>query len=208
MAGYNEILTGRFNRALQKVLSMKGPASMNELSSILYPSIALFWGAESRYLEQWGLFGQAFNVPAAAGFNSTLRIRNGTPNVVCIISNLIISNPSATAGVLVNVEGPAVQGGDLAQNVTAFITRMDARGQQNTSMTATQDNTAVHANSGNTIAQLVGGPWAQMVVVNDSVAEIPLLPGDALQVRGPTVNTAIGATIFWRERVMEDSELK
>src|SRR5437899_9254339 len=99
MAGYNEILVGRYNRALQKILSMKGAASMNELASILQPSVSFFYRAEFRYLEDWDRRGAIFDVPAqGAGAASAARIRNPlTSGQIAVIEKILISNNSAVA---------------------------------------------------------------------------------------------------------------
>src|SRR6266851_4747570 len=57
MARFNEILVGRYNRSLQKLLSMKGQAVMPQLASELQPTFSFFSGAENRYLESWERFG-------------------------------------------------------------------------------------------------------------------------------------------------------
>ncbi len=54
MARYNEILVGRYNRFLQKLLSMKGPASMPQLAGELQATFPFFNGVENRNLEGWG----------------------------------------------------------------------------------------------------------------------------------------------------------
>jgi hypothetical protein len=53
MAKYNEILTGRYNRFIQKLFSMKGPAPAPQLSSDIAMQMSFFNGVENRYLEGW-----------------------------------------------------------------------------------------------------------------------------------------------------------
>ncbi len=80
MAGYNEILSGRYNRCLQKLLSMKGQASTNELASTIQPNFQFAWGNEMRFLESWNRFGIGQQVgPQAAQLNS-FQLRNKRAN--------------------------------------------------------------------------------------------------------------------------------
>ena len=43
-------------------------------------------------------------------------------------------------------------------------------------------------------------------VIVDDLQELPLLPGDAMQVRNNTVNQFVSGIVWWRERALEDSE--
>ena len=208
MAGYNEILTGRFNRALQKLLSMKGPASMNELSSTLQPQVTFGWGNEMRYLEGWNRFGLALAVGPAVGAVNAVQLFNPVASgVVAVIEKFCLQG---AADIAVNgrhgVNGP---GTNLATVFTSVDQRWDAR-------TATQGSSSVF--SSQTGAPAVIGvpklsapagagnshPWDD--VVSDAIQEMTILPGDAWQVIGATVNIAWFVSCWWRERPLEDSE--
>src|SRR5216684_1967801 len=92
MARFNEINVGRYNRALQKLLGMKGEASVPILASEIAPSFVLPYGVENRYLEQWNRFGLGMNVTATAGNQSAFRLRNPAgSNVIAVVEVLTYS---------------------------------------------------------------------------------------------------------------------
>src|SRR5258708_28858835 len=105
MAGFNEILTGRFNRGLQKFFSMKGAASVNERATTIQSQVGLFWGPECRYLEGWGRFGMAQAQSAVAASTSAIRFRNGTQNTVAVFEKMAIGETVADGFCVMNI-GP------------------------------------------------------------------------------------------------------
>jgi hypothetical protein len=45
-------------------------------------------------------------------------------------------------------------------------------------------------------------------VIIDENQEIPLLPGDSYVFYANTLNQVLAVSFFWRERILEESELK
>jgi len=205
MAGYNEILTGRFNRGLQKFFSMKGPASVNELASVINPQIGLFWGPECRYLEGWGRFSVAAAQAAVAAATSAIRFRNNTANTVAVFEKLSVSASLADAFMSLQL-GPIAA--DLATPIpSTTIGRLDPRGQLQPTIIAsrTTNPTILSFAIGGT--PLVANAAGVDLIV-DSDQQITLLPGDALQVNTSTLNVQVNIVAMWRERTLEDSEIK
>jgi hypothetical protein len=205
MAGYNEILTGRFNRALQKFFSMKGPASVNELSSTVQPEVSLFWGPENRYLEGWGRFSMAQTQAGGAAATSAIRIRNGSLNSVAVFEKISVA-VNVTEPFVILTLGPTVA--DLTTPIPSVtIGRLDARGQQQPTMIVSKQNNP-------TILSFVIGGSPLVALANaydliiDSDQQITLLPGDAIQVTTQGLNSNLQVIAQWRERTLEDSELK
>lgn len=206
MARFNEILVGRYNRALQKAFGIKGGPPVPQLSSEIMAQVLLFWGVENRYLESWQRFGVGFSQPAAAGFNSVFELRNPTANnALIVIEKVTIFNVNAAAN-STNFEGPAPLSTDLATSLVSSTVRFDARGQQQPSSVASEQNNAALASFANTpyFASLAPNGAIDMVLYENQ--EIPILPGDAIRLRNPTVNTALQGSVQWRERFLEDSE--
>lgn len=204
MSVYNEILVGRFNRALQKITAIKGGAPCKQLASEIIPVFPLFWGVETRYLESWQRFGNAFQVNAVAANNSAVRLRNpATSNVIAVIEKIFILTVTLSNETRLEL-GPATT--DLAVDLSAFVVRFDARGQQLSALKLTQQNTAPLASSTNTFGsvQLLANTGTDVIWNEDQ--EITVLPGDMLQIRNTTVNTQLNCTMWWRERFLEDSE--
>src|SRR6266852_4829039 len=92
VAKYNEILVGRYNRYLQKLLGMKGQAHAPQLSSEISVNLQLFNGVETRYLEGWNRFSTSMNVAAVAALLSGAQLRNpAASNVILVIEKLFFA---------------------------------------------------------------------------------------------------------------------
>jgi hypothetical protein len=203
MARFNEILVGRYNRYLQKLLSMKGQASLVTLSDEMFVALPLFTGVENRYLEGWERFAVFNRVAAVAAQIQGVRLRNPSgSNVVACIESIKITNDTAAADSPVVERGPTTA--DLA-TVTALSTnRLDPRGRpQPTLIRSTGDVTASR----------LTGVWQASFPANshtdfiqDEAQEIPLLPGDAIQGLTNVTNQVVIVSFVWRERFLEDSE--
>jgi len=210
VAVLNEILVGRFNRFLQKWLSMKGPASMNTLSPELVATVPVFHAAEDRYLEGWARFGLVLQQPAGgAGAFSKFSLRNPTgSNVVAVVEKIRVIASTAATFVLADLS-IAPGGADLATIPGTANTRFDARGPQQSVCVPSRDANAV-AVVGVIIDEQVldtaaGGLSAVDYIITD-IQELPLLPGDAYRVQLNTAVLAANLVLQWRERFLEDSE--
>ena len=202
MARFNEILVGRYNRLLQKLLSMKGPASLVTLSDEAMAVFPLFSGVENRYLEGWDRFRITWNPSAIVGQTLSTQLRNPTGSGVIAVLEQI----SASAGALVGVD-ISQQGGnpaDLAVIGAGF--RLDPRTKRvATSLVISSGAGAILANNQYRISVPTGVPDVQVIITENQ--EWTLLPGDAIRFTAEATNVAIGIDCCWRERILEDSEL-
>jgi hypothetical protein len=201
MALYNEILAGRFNRLLQKMLQLKGPAPAPQLSSEITPALDVEdIPVELRVLMNYNLYGVALQVPAVAAQNAGAQLRNPLGSgVIAVIEQIFFSASAASvAAVTTAYNNPA--------NMTnSFVgTRRDLRAQ----------GTSQIPSSGNNFADLAFGLYqgtfaaASMTpLILDRHQEIPVLPGQAVRVNNSTQNTQTWISIIWRERAIEESEL-
>src|SRR5258708_20335578 len=94
MARYNEILTGRFNRLLQKLLQMKGGPPAPQLASEISPQLSIpDLGVESRFHLGWNSWGFAINTGGAVGTASPAQFGNPpNSNVIRAIPNITIES--------------------------------------------------------------------------------------------------------------------
>lgn len=209
MARYNEILTGRFNRAAQKLFSMKGPASVVSLSDELMPVHQYFSGAENRYGEGHALFMTQNNVSAVAANNSLARFRNPAGTKVAAVFSLIALGNENAATTVMQVSIGA-QSTDLAGGVVSLAnTRVDNRVGPSPSLVFSIQNSAP--------LTTLAGPCSLRIPMAASFTyqnllwtaghELCILPGDCLQLQNQTVNQSLTFNVIWRERVLEDSEL-
>jgi hypothetical protein len=203
---FNEILVGRFNRYVQKLLVIKNTALRN-LNPDLQVNLPLLSGVEERYLQGWNRFAQEFVIVAPGVGNSAgCRIRNPAANgVIVVIEYFTIDGPAA-GDYRIQVGATTV---DLATSA-ASQGRLDPRGNPASSAvvsitsaastTATLGNAATFRESVSVAFGLVQFP----ATVNQ---ELTVLPGDAFQIQNQTANQAFTASAIWRERILESSEL-
>lgn len=204
MAGYNEILTGRFNRFMQKLLSMKGPAALNELGSVLNPSISVFSGVENRYLESWNRFSLATGPTGAAGQQSGVRLRNPPgSNVLGVVEKILVFASGTATTALVGL-------GPIGGNLTTVLTgqRLDARTIYGTGAIVPSSDTTTGGPLSPQIGLAQMAPNVSYDLIQYENQEIALLPGDALQVTCLQLAQQITVWYEWRERALEDSEVR
>jgi len=209
MARFNEILTGRFNRALQKFFSMKGGPPAPQLASEITPNIQFgSLGPDFRYLEGWNKFGACVSVGGSAANQSGIRMRNpATSNVVMVIEKLFLSfaQPNQVNG----TQGTAAT--DLATLNSMSFLSFDLRANPGSAMIFSNQNTAVTVPALTNPALLLQRPTlgagqeqVELVLTDDQ--ELLLLPGVAHQYVVQAVNQQLFLTVWWRERFLEDSE--
>ena len=200
MARYNEILVGRYNRFLQKLLSMKGPASMPQLAGELQATFPFFNGVENRNLEGWGRWATRGVQLGVAAVRSTFQIRNpaGT-NVVAVIEKAIFLTGAADSIVLSSTETLIA---DLATLPGSF--RLDTRGQPGSA-------SIVSNGTGTDLANIIlhgacptNSTIFEFVLFEDQ--EITIFPGQTYRFTANTVNEQLIGSLIWRERFLEDSE--
>ena len=207
MAIYNEILSPRFANLIKKIFSLKGGQGTRQVSGELIPVLPFLVGAEVRFLENWNRFGFSAAQAAAAGFLSQFRFRNPkNNNIVAVLEKITaIAGPPGPSAVQDTVRvGFGAFTTDYA-NLIATQTRLDARGAQNASLIVSSQAT-VGTFTDNLIS-VVQSPAGQGIdVILTDIQEIPLLPGDALDISLFTVNVQLQVSAIWRERLLEESE--
>lgn len=203
MAIHNEILVGRFNRFLQKALSMKGPPPAPQLAGEHMAVIP--WEpverAEWRYLCSWDRFANRIFQAANAASNGAIRMRNPAgSNVIAVLERCTISNPLLEDIVVVF----GAQTSDLTTGSGAASTRLDSRGRSaSTIVFSQQANLAIPG----TFAYQLDHPASSYAdLILEANMEWPMLPGDALTLQDNIVNQNFVASFLWRERALEESE--
>ncbi len=206
MALYNESYAGRLQNLLRKFHSMKGPSPAPQVSSEITTTLSLFAGVELRALEGWERFAVAFTTPAQGiGNISTARFRNPAgSNTVAVLEKILYVNNGGPADNPTLAHGPT--GLDLAVLILPLTApRLDARTRANPSMVISTGTGAIGSAAVFSI-QLTNTQY-DYILFEDQ--EIPVLPGDAIEVRTSFTNSAgLQTSWHWRERGLEDSELK
>lgn len=199
MAIYNEILAARYARMLQKLFSMKGPVPAKQLAGEIQPVFPFFAGAELRILEGWNLFGFTVTAGPVAAQNSACRFRNPSNSGVIAVVTRISFQPGAADTVNLDL---GAQTADLATVTVPGPWDPRSTFVGSTIITSQSTNVAAFGTNiwkGNILAQ-------DTPIMQYEGQEIPILPGQALQGRTTTVNNAVVMNVWWRERVLEDSE--
>jgi hypothetical protein len=207
MARFNEILSGRFNRGIQKLFSMKGGPPAPQLASEITVNHQLYSGVENRYLEGWNRFGVGAQVAAGgAGNRAAVRIRNPFQSGILVVIEKISFSSSLQDFPLVTLGAATDLGGVVTVN-----SGFDNRGAP----------TPVAIVSASGAAVFLGFQiWQGAMPVNSTLdviqlddQELALLPqttvalgNGAITAYSGVLNQALNVAIWWRERVLEDSE--
>lgn len=208
MAIYNEILSARFSRALQKMFSMKGPQAVKQVSGELLSIHSFFSGAENRFLESWNRYAASSQTGAVAANTSVARLRNPIGSgVVAVVEKVNISCATAVE-FLLQMGGPNTA--DLGSIFAVTNNRLDPRQKGlNPSLIVSNQNSSpavpglVNNFNWSRAFLLASTPWECILT---DIQEFPLAPGDAIQIFPTTVNLTIDWTFVWRERELEESE--
>jgi hypothetical protein len=204
MAGYNELLVGRYNRAIQKLLGMKGTKSLESLNPELHTHFALYYGVENRYLEGWDRFVHGGVSAAIAAKNSVWRFRNpANSNVMVVLEKLSFGGNIAS-------QVQEFTGATNADYGTIAVTagQVDSRSQRRNTLVISSSGDS--STSGGTVAfaglfQYAPNQSPQDVIVNEN-QELTILPGQATDWVALSVNQGLLMGIMWRERFLEESE--
>jgi hypothetical protein len=203
MARFNEILIGRWNRYLQKLLSMKGGPPSPQLASEISATFEIEQpSVEDRVLLGWNSYAVFFNPAASVGNTSGAQIRNPAGSNVVAVINKITLFASGVTGVTISQASTTP---DLATARVGF--RRDARtGAQGSTCVTTQAN-AVTAFAGQSIQNhTIQAGGAEVEAIFPGNQEWPLLPGDTLRISTDALNVALVVNLIWFERALEESE--
>lgn len=206
MAIYNEILSARFARGIQKLFSMKGEVPVKQLAGEIMPVFLTgdFSTVENRAILGWRFFGRGATVGAGgAGTFAAYRLRNPTgSNVIAVVEKVAVM--SVASQFTLN-RGP-LPASDLGTIDSANVSVRDVR-LGNTSGTLV-------ASSG-VPAAVTGFAWLQMQTADAGIRdgilyenqECVIGPGDQATLWNLTANSSLVFSLMWRERQLEESEL-
>lgn len=199
MAILNEIMVGRYNRHIQKLLGLKGPAALNQVSSEMQVSHNVFNGVENRFTEGWDRFGVAVNIVVAAA-QGAIRLRNPVAsNVVAVVERCTVSVSVANT--------VAVQTGAATTDYGTLATAQFLDARQRPFSTCTISSILAAATSVGTSFWLNPCSAAAPVeVMNHEHHHIALAPGQGIQMLSLVATGTYFLSLVWRERYLEESE--
>jgi len=208
MAIFNEILVGRFNRALQKLTGIKGMAPAPQLSGEIMAVIPLFFGVEERYPESWNRFAAFTAVTGGAAQNAGVRLRiPGSTNVIVVLESILLDfSVNDLVTVRVNPTGVTT---DLTAVPSSNITTLDQRAaplpnasfSNSTNFGALTPNFPSPLGLASTSVQLIGNPNQEVTLVGTEKTG-----GASIDFLDTTVATQLRVGLIWRERLLEEGE--
>jgi len=206
MAKYNEILVGRFNRALQKLMGMKGGPPAGQLSGDIQANIQFnSMGQDFRALEDWYRFGIFMQLGGSAAVQNQIRMRNpANSNRIIIFEKIVVNNSVATASTFdLETQTTNTDLGTIIPSTSNLS--WDKRKNVGSGIIMSQQINALALSLIREEVLLPAGQPPYWFIRRDD-EEIILSPGEAIQVRQQTVNQQLSVTWWWRERFFEESE--
>jgi hypothetical protein len=198
---FNEILSGRLNRYAQKLLVIKNTA-LHGFTPELMMVLPIFSGVEDRYLQGWGRYALETVTAAVAAVQSGSQVRNPVgSNLVVVIEKLTLQTVTA-GGFVISQAASTV---DLPSSGTGF--RQDSRNNPNSSALFSQSTAAGTTSLANVILRMNSAANLAFDVIITQGQELLIMPGDTVRWVNNTPNEALLASLIWRERSLESSEL-
>ncbi len=203
MAIFNEILVGRFNRALQKHFGIKGSPPVRQLAGEIAPSFQILSGVENRYLESWDRYAAVMTAPGVAAQRAAVQLSNPLgSNVIAVVEKLLVANTNAAQA---DVPTLTMVSGLVLTPFGATAARLDRRSRPSPNMQLFVSSNA-GAISGSLIWRASLPALSQLDVIFEEIHAITILPGDQLTLFANVLNTQAEWSITWRERYLEESE--
>jgi len=209
VAIFNEILSGRYNRAMQKMFAIKGSPPVRQVAGEITPNVTFGVGIENRFIESWNMFASGSQTAFIAGQITNWQLRNPAgSNVIAVVEKLKI---------IVSVTDPTPAFTIVSQdtNKAAYAAAVGVRCLDNRPVkgaTSTLGAT-LGVSSGNNIGATGGVIGALPLIaftpldfIQTDDQEIPLAPGDSLLVTTGAVSSLLYVNVQWRERFLEESE--
>src|SRR6267378_8318669 len=203
MARFNEILVGRYNRFLQRLLSIKGGPPAPQLASEIQPQMDVeALPVELRFLLGWHLYQSTIQQLASPANASGVQVRNPlTSGAVAVITSLSLA---VSAGEIVTIS--ETFGGVTGDLTNVFNGgKVDARAKNNSMLVPS--SFAPVADLAGIIFQAIIAQGNPYEFLNKEYDAIPLFPGHTLRITGALLNTDLSVHFKWRERPIEEGEL-
>jgi len=206
MAIFNEILAGRYNRALQKLFAIKGPPPVRQLAGEISPNISVFSGVENRYLESWLRFAVVLTLGPTVAQIEAGQLRNPSgSNVIAVLEAAFFATGANPLQVSVSMNH--LNQADLTNVSTGIL--LDPRAGppgQKASVCIPSTSAGGAVDLAFTIARAVSPANTTYPLILEDDQEITLLPGDTYRFLENTVNNQMFVNLIWRERFLEESE--
>lgn len=211
MAALNEILVGRFNKLLTRLLNISGGAPSPQLTPEITPVLVAIPDAPSYSWQKNELLMVAgVTTGAAIGKQAYIQVGNQPGSQQLIeIEQILISNLSA--GLQNYVFGQTTISTAAVQRVSSRDSRI------NPGLGNVQTGPGRFTSGSDSVADGVAGlagafniPNIGLLANTSQVVAVPFVlgPGDAFTIANNALNAAVTAAIFWRARPAAEGELQ
>jgi len=210
MAFPNEILVGRFNKALNAVFGIKGQTPSATIGNEILPVYTLESETSLKWQFGWSRWAAAVDKAAVVGNISFSQISNPVGSgVIAVIEKIAVNTPNAPAGTNIQIlMNNAVTGGGTAIVPGPLDFRQGPLATANSALKLFRNSNAA-APAGAVIwswNNITGNLFQDIQFTTNQ--EITLTPGTVMTALASTGNQEFLTIWWWRERVMEDSELR
>jgi hypothetical protein len=203
MARYNEILVGRYNRFIQKLLGLKGGPPSPQLASEIAATFEVEQiSVENRYLLSLDSFGLGVTNAGVAGQLSTIKFRNPVGSNVIAIFEKISASTTTPDDVDVQIGTDQTNGATVSPIST--LNNLDSRSGRVSSLILSLSAGAAPPSMATIFRGTFSTPTYEFIVFDHQ--EVTLNPGRSIQLVSGTGNLNLKTTWKWRERLLEESE--
>jgi len=204
MALFNEILAGRYNRFLQKLLQLKGRPPAPQLATEITPAFDVEdLPVELRILCGWNLWIAAFGQTVGLGLAANSQFKNPAGSgVVAVLESIFVGSSVATQLDI-----------STAYNNPANLTNLAGGNRRDSRIQSALSASVVSSQGGGaelafTVATLfLPAGAATYPVLLDKAHQWPILPGTAIRLTTTASQLTTTGFFLWRERPLEDSEV-
>jgi len=204
MARFNEILTGRYNRFLQKLMQMKGGPPSAQLATEIAPNFEIEQlPVELRVLMSFDRYYGGMFVTGVAAQDAAWQATNPVGSgAIVVIESLILSVGATNSVVNVSV----TDGAQAPLTNGSAPTRVDSRSNPRSPLVmSTQNNLGADLPIG-VCFFLIAAFGVVPIIGGTSNQEIVLSPGRTIRIRNTTVNVSTALWMIYRQRPLEESE--
>src|SRR5260370_16306481 len=204
MAKCNEINVGRFNRALQKSLQLKGGRASAQLAREVMPILAFFRGAEDRSLESWYRFASWAQCVATVAAHGVAQLRNPKTSGAIVVVERISFNNQTNADLITLSIG--TNDTDLLAN--SALALLDIRSQRRAGASAKSTNqsnaTGIPIEFAFAAVGILLNHESSFITTENQ--EIDAAPGDELKVFRTTTTTPLNIHFIRLKPHLDDTE--
>lgn len=205
MGSFQLIYAARFNRALQKFFSTKGGPPAPDLAPEIIPVLQIPGSdAADQYLWSWELFGQILIMPAG-GVGQATSIQFSNPAGSKIIAEVLRWTHIGGAAADTNVQMSVGAAAPLVSAAGA-AGQFDSRSRANPVCSLTGGQAVGNLPSSVMVNSWTAGFMQDLWTPSREFA-LPVLPGRAIRYTGSIAQNGMSASVWWRERALEESEL-